>query len=276
MYGKIFASIFDSTLIAEGGWLPTYIFMSMVSLADKNGLVEIAEKALFRRLGFREYDSKIEYSEFQNALTYLESADPNSRSIKHDGKRIIKLAEIPEFDGNRGWIIVNYDEYRKKASRVEPSGTSTQRVQKFRATNKINDLENGNGNETACNGRNANGNGHTDTDTDTDTDKTLNHMSKLDFREFWARYPRKQSKKKAEQTWIRLSAGKKKLALLDLKTRFLTTEIRFVPLPTSYLNAERWDDEPINEKGISRDEKTGFGQGDSIGTDWLNTQRPIR
>lgn len=274
MYGKIFASIFDSTLIAEGGWLPTYIFMSMVSLADKDGRVEIAEKALFRRLGFREYDSKIEYAEFQNALTYLESADPDSRSTKHDGKRIIKLAKILDFDGNRGWIIVNYDEYRKKASRMEPAGTSTKRVKKFRATNKINDLKNGNGNETACNGRNANGNGHTDTDTD--TDKTLNHMSNLNFGEFWARYPRKQSKKKSEQIWKRLSAPKKELALLDLKTRFLTTEIQFVPLPTSYLNAERWDDEPINEKGISNGEKKGFVHGDSIGTDWLNTQRPIR
>jgi len=242
MYGKIFASIFDSTLISDGGWLPTYIFMSMVSLADKNGLVEIASKALFRRLGFREYDTKIDYIEFEYAIDYLESDDPESRSAKSAGRRIIKLAEIPDLEGNRGWLIVNYDFYRKKASKLEPQGASTQRVQKFRAANKNKGLKNGNGNETECNGGNGIGNGHTDTDTDTD----LKHISKsddLDFCDFWKKYPRKESKKKAETAWNHLSKSKKKKVLEDLTSRFSTTEPRFIPLPTSYLHGERWEDE---------------------------------
>jgi len=69
MYGKIFESIFDSTLAAEGGWMPTYIFMSMVVLADKDGVVDVASKALYRRLGFSDYDSKIEY-QVSFALVY--------------------------------------------------------------------------------------------------------------------------------------------------------------------------------------------------------------
>lgn len=46
MYGKIFTSIFDSTLAAEGGWLSTYVFMGMISLADKDGYVEMPSRAL--------------------------------------------------------------------------------------------------------------------------------------------------------------------------------------------------------------------------------------
>ncbi len=34
-YGKVFVSLFqNSTLKSEGGWLPTYIFTGMISLAE--------------------------------------------------------------------------------------------------------------------------------------------------------------------------------------------------------------------------------------------------
>lgn len=85
MYGKIFESIFDSTLVAEGGWLPTYIFMSMISIADKDGYIEVAPKALFRRIGFREYDNKITYKDFEKALDYLTQEEPESHSDAFKG-----------------------------------------------------------------------------------------------------------------------------------------------------------------------------------------------
>ena len=77
MYGKIFESIFDSTLVADGGFLPTYIFMSMVALADKTGRVSIAKKVLYRRLGFD--NEKITYGDFLEAIEYLQNEDDNSR-----------------------------------------------------------------------------------------------------------------------------------------------------------------------------------------------------
>lgn len=165
MYGKIFTDIFDSSLIAVGGWLPTYVFMSMIALADKDGLVQIAPKALYRRLGFREFDSKIAYEDFQAACEYLETPDSESRSPVHEGRRIIPLAEINEFDSNRGWFIVNYEQYRRKASKAEPPGSSTERVRRFRERKNY-DLAKCNGNETVCNDSIENRNGHTDTDTD--------------------------------------------------------------------------------------------------------------
>jgi len=93
VYGKIYETIFDSTLLAEGGWLPTYIFMSMVSIGDKDGYVEIAPKVLYAKLGFREYDNKIEYKDFEAALDYLCSPDNYSKSSDFDGRRIIPIEE---------------------------------------------------------------------------------------------------------------------------------------------------------------------------------------
>ena len=160
MYGKIFESIFKSTLVSEGGWLPTYIFMSMITLADKDGIVDFAPNALYRHLGFKTYDSKVTLDDFQEALVYLESPDPESNSPNEDGKRIIPLREIDQVKGNRGWLVVNYLDYRKKASSCEPPGASTERVRKFRERQKKRDMKR---DVTNCNG-------HTDTDTDTDTD----------------------------------------------------------------------------------------------------------
>lgn len=167
MYGKVFSSIFNSTLVADGGWLPTYIFMSMIAIADKDGVVDVAPKALFRKLGFREYDSKVDFNEFQKAIEYLQTEDPESNSPAENGRRIIPMSET-DVGGNRGWLIVNYMEYRKKASKEEPKGASTERVRRFRDRNKNNALPEVKRNETDGNGEQRQKEGHTDTDRDTD------------------------------------------------------------------------------------------------------------
>ncbi len=60
---------------------------------------------------------------------------------------------------------------------------------------------------------------------------------------FWEGYPRKEDKKKARVTFNRLSDKNKQLAINDSSVRFVSTEKRFVPIPTTYLNGERWNDE---------------------------------
>ena len=179
MYGKIFESIFDSTLCSDGGWLPTYIFMSMISIADKDGIINVAPKSLWRRLGFREWDSKIQYTDFLKAIQYLESEDPESNTPDHNGKRIIPLSEIDELEDNRGWLIVNYKLYRQKATKMEPKGSSTDRVRRFRERQKNQEL---NSDETVMKRGETNCNGHTDTDTDTDTD--INNISLFAVNEY--------------------------------------------------------------------------------------------
>jgi len=170
-YGKIFADIFDSSLIAIGGWLPTYIMMSMVALADKDGLVQIAPLALYRRLGFLNDDNRVSFKDFEAALRYLEEPDPESGSPDQDGKRIVPLAQVAEHEGNRGWLIVNHEHYRKKAANAEERAASTERVRRYRERKRLEeeakqamqqnqrDRSNVTGDVTQGN----DGNGHTDT-----------------------------------------------------------------------------------------------------------------
>jgi hypothetical protein len=176
VYGKIFDSIFKSTLVSVGGWLPTYIFMSMITLADKDGIVDFALKALYSHLGFREYDSKISFDDFKQAVEYLEQEDEESNSPDENGRRIVPLKEIETMDENRGWLVVNYANYSKKASKHDEREATANRVRRYRDRKR-------NESVTDCNGKKRNDNGkkgHIDIDIDVDIDKRKTFMSDSD------------------------------------------------------------------------------------------------
>ena len=63
-----------------------------------------------------------------------------------------------------------------------------------------------------------------------------------DFIAFWEKYPRKEDKKNAQRAWRRLTKEKKGKALKDIEIRYLETERKYIPLPTTYIHGERWDD----------------------------------
>ena len=69
-----------------------------------------------------------------------------------------------------------------------------------------------------------------------------------DFEDFYKLYPRKVSKKQAQKEWIRLNEKEKTLAIEWLK-RYLTywkinkTEKQHISHPSSWLSAQRWNDE---------------------------------
>ena len=179
MYGKIFESIFDSTLAAEGGWMPTYIFMSMVVLADKFGVVDVAPKALYRRLGFSDFDSKIAYEEFLAALGYLQEEDPSSRSSKEAGRRIIPISQLDDVEGNRGFVIVNYEHYRDKGGSIEQRRAQDAERKRRQRRRQNKDLDE---KQAKCHVTVTDGHGmsaHTDIDTDTDINNSLSADARL-------------------------------------------------------------------------------------------------
>lgn len=71
--------------------------------------------------------------------------------------------------------------------------------------------------------------------------------NELSFDSFWKVYPRKDNKKKSAVTWNRLSNKKRKLAYDDCQVRFIGREKQFIMMPTTYLNGERWNDDPPGE-----------------------------
>jgi len=68
------------------------------------------------------------------------------------------------------------------------------------------------------------------------------------FEEFWAIYPRKEAKKDAFKAWMQLKETEKLLAVNAMPNHIKNwelkgTEIKFIPLPATWIRGWRWLDE---------------------------------
>lgn len=91
------------------------------------------------------------------------------------------------------------------------------------------------------------------------------NSSDSSFDEFWAQYPRKDAKKKAESAWKRIPKTEHEAIFSALKRHISTVwknalerkEKQFIPLPTSWLNGERWKDEAEATPALQNGRKSG-------------------
>lgn len=130
MYGIIHEKIFDSTLMAEGGDVP-YIFMCMVTLANSDDVVDYAISAFATRI-----NKPLEVVE--HAIERLSRPDLESRSQEHDGRRIIPLKDIAEVESNRGWFVVNREEYIEMVKKEHRNNYMRELMKKKRKGEKAN------------------------------------------------------------------------------------------------------------------------------------------
>jgi hypothetical protein len=64
-----------------------------------------------------------------------------------------------------------------------------------------------------------------------------------DFDRWYASYPRREARPRAEQAWQKLTDADRKAALDALDSWPFPADKKFTPLPASWLNARRWEDE---------------------------------
>ena len=81
----------------------------------------------------------------------------------------------------------------------------------------------------------------------------INSDSKINgFEEFWNAYPNKKDKQKAKKAWLNNSPSLPKV-LSAIKAQKNSEQWKkdngqFIPLPTTWLNGARWEDEVVNSK----------------------------
>lgn len=84
------------------------------------------------------------------------------------------------------------------------------------------------------------------------------------FDKFWSEYPRKEDKTKAKKAFIKLRPDKALVgemlnALKWQKTMEQWRDRRYIPLPTTYLNGRRWEDEqPAQTTQPARSGQPGY------------------
>lgn len=99
-FTKLFSSILASSIWCEANET-RLVWITMLAMADRNGLVEAAIPGLANA-------ARVSLEACETALTKFQSPDAYSRSTAHQGRRIEKV--------EGGWRLLNYAEYRAKLS----------------------------------------------------------------------------------------------------------------------------------------------------------------
>ena len=97
MWVKLHGSILDSSIWAEDH-ATLRVWITMLVMADREGVVTAALTALRRRAG-------VTADECLRALNTFLSPDPKSQSPERDGRRVVPV--------KGGWRLVNYSKYRE-------------------------------------------------------------------------------------------------------------------------------------------------------------------
>jgi hypothetical protein len=100
MYAKIFASMYDGTIV-DAGWEAIVTFQQLLILSDSEGVVDMTAEAISRR-------TTIPAHIIAKGLAVLILPDPHSRSQDCEGRRIELINDARPW----GWRIVNYKHYR--------------------------------------------------------------------------------------------------------------------------------------------------------------------
>ena len=232
MFAKVFEQIYDSS-IAEN-YLTRLVFEDMLTLADINGVVDKTHEALSRR-------TNVPIDVIKKGIAELERPDNRSRRPEHDGRRIVRLDEHRDW----GWLIVNYEYYRKIASEEQRREKTRERVQKFR--------ENIAARPPLQSPKNKNAEAEADVDVEGKSlpSVTVALHSVTDFDVFWKLYPNKTGKGAARKAFEKMKCKdkmdviKKSIESQAKSDKWTKDGGQYIPNPATWLNQERWLDEVL-------------------------------
>lgn len=261
-FTKLFGSILASTVWQEPH-ATRLTWITMLAMSDKDGIVSSSVPGLA-------HFARVSVQECEAALATFLSPDPYSRTPDHDGRRVEKVAG--------GWRLLNHGVYRDRRDDAATRERKRQWDRENRPSGHARMAQSDDGptqsDEVRPNPT------HTDTDADADTkSKALVQQAARDdampdgvparitrpmppdgverragvrFPEFWAVYPVKKGRAEALKKW--------KLKRLDANADAIIAHVRrmeredddwlrgFIPHGSTYINGERWEDEPKKDK----------------------------
>lgn len=239
-YTKLFHSILDSSVWQESHQT-RIVWVTMLAMADQHGEVQAAIPGLAKRAG-------VTIQEAEAAIATLSAPDAYSRTPDHEGRRIAKI------DG--GWEILNHAKYRFEASLEDRKEKAAVRAKRFRDRNKSEKSDSGVTERDEALRVTLHNAGVTHLP-DKQKQKQMQNIppkapkgaEPVGFADFWAIYPRKESKVNATRAWKRLNPSDETQAriLKDVLSRknsegWLRDNGQYIPHPATYLNQKRWED----------------------------------
>ena len=123
LFGKVFQQIYDSSLATN--WEDMVVFQQMIVLADEKGIVDMTHDAIARR-------TNMPIDMIERAITNLEQPDNSSRSLEHEGRRLVRIDEHRDW----GWMLPTYPEYSKRITAEQKRQYNRERMREKRAAKK--------------------------------------------------------------------------------------------------------------------------------------------
>ena len=225
---KLFNTIITSSIWEEDNET-RILWITMLALANRDGVVLAAPKRLAKL-------ANIPVNKCQQCLQTLSAPDVDSRTPDNEGRRI---GVVPG-----GWRILNYALYREKGRSLARNeylrDKKREEPAKKKAVNKCQQVSTMSTDIEA----------EAEAEADTNRSCAPCATSCTGFDEFWEKYPKKQGKGAAKKSWSRIKPSKelteKILVAIEQQKQsdqWKTDRGQFIPLPATWLNQERWDDE---------------------------------
>ncbi len=226
---KLFGSIVTSSVWLEDSDT-LRIWIAMLAMADSSDVVDGTIP------GFASL-CRVSREIMERAIEKFSSPDPDSRTPDHDGRRIEKVP-------GRGWKILNRKKYRDMGQDLPGSRAAYFREYRKRShnnnvaqrcTQQVNVAHN--------------------LEVDIDKEKRSNTLvhPQQSFKQFWTLYPKKIGKKAAMKAWDKAKDKPPIEIILQKLSEQIKSEQwkkengQFIPLPATWLNQGRWDDEPLKK-----------------------------
>jgi hypothetical protein len=78
-------------------------------------------------------------------------------------------------------------------------------------------------------------------------------VREADFDAFWAAYPRKVGKGAARKAWVKAMSKTDRATIMDaVAKQHWPADAQFLPHAATWLNQERWTDEPLDNSADAR------------------------
>lgn len=222
------SSIMEEEIHVRWAWT------ALLSLADRDGIIQGTVNTLARSMN-------LSVEQTQEALDRLCSPDPNSTTKTEEGRRIV--AEGPNL-----WRVVNYEYYRQLGSVEDRQEKNRERQRRHKARKREESLT---GNAPVTLGNASNDRAEAEAEAEAYICSSAGadeRRGAIPFDNFWALYPRKVSKKRAETAWLNLTVKKQQEAMAALPNHRQQWEAERrdatkIPHASTWINGECWNDE---------------------------------
>jgi hypothetical protein len=227
---KLHDQLLRSSIIEED-LVVRWVWICLLLSCDRNGNIYGTDQALARK-------ANVTLDEFRSAMKTLQSPDPDSTSDEEDGRRVVWVS-------NNLYHCVNYKHYRGLKDPDEQR--EAWRERKRRQRQNVPDVPEMSRNVPKT---------HTIAEAEAEAEAYTEHHSpsgdgrrgSIPFDEFWKLYPRRDAKKRARSAWMNLTVKNQRAAIdaLPHHVQFWIADGRTrktTPLPTTWINGERWNDE---------------------------------